>query len=315
MTTRVLIVDPLTLLGRELTRCIEDSPDLVFDIDYRHTSGDDEHQIAELGAVPALVPTLDGADDTGDAGIVVVTSDPGGDRAGFLEDMAHRRSDLTLIDVARLPELADVTRPAVAATATSGDGLHLRVAHPALVVARSLITALEPLGPTRGHVAAVDPVSIYGREALDALVHQAARRLQGGDPEQSIGGQVLAFNQVSVESDQLTEDAAVLVSTVPLAVTRTLSGCFHGHVVHLAIELAEPIDDPELRDALDACGDVIVADPPFSLDAVPDRDHIFVSQPQLSPDRRIAAVTAMVDGLRLGGALTAVEILRALTVH
>ncbi len=315
MTTRVLIVDPLTLLGRELTRCIEDSPDLVFDIDYRHTSGDDEHQIAELGAVPALVPALDGADDTGGAGIVVVTSDPGGDRLGLLEDMAIRRSDLTLIDVARLPELADVARPAVAATAMSGERHHLRVAHPALVVARSLINALEPLGPTRGHLAAVDPVSTYGREALEVLVHQAGRRLQGGDPEQTIDGQVLAFNQVSVVSDHLAEDATLLIPGVPLAVTRTLNGCFHGHVAHLAVELAEPADDPELRDALETCGNVIFADPPFSLDAVPDRDHIFVSQPQLAPDRRIVAVTAMVDGLRLGGALTAVEILRALTVH
>jgi hypothetical protein len=174
---------------------------------------------------------------------------------------------------------------------------------------------MESFGPLRGHLAAVDPVSIYGRGALEALVHQAARRLQGGDPDQYIDGHVLAFNQISVDAVGLTEDAAALIPDVPLAVTRTLNGCFHGHVAHLAIELAEPVDDPELRDAFDAAGDLIAAESEFGLDAVADRDQVLVSPPQLSPDRRTVAVTAMVDGLRCGGAVTAVEILRAMTVH
>ena len=51
------------------------------------------------------------------------------------------------------------------------------------------------------------------------------------------------------------------------------------------------------------------------LDLVPDRDQVLLTQPQISPDRRVVAATAMVDGLRLGGAVTAVEILRSMTVH
>ncbi len=315
MTTKILIVDPLTMLGRELARCIEDSPDLVFDIEYRHTSEDNEHQIAEIGAAPALVPTLDGADDTADAGIVVVTSDLECERSRLLEDMAVRHTEITIIDVARLPGLNDLTSPAVGATARTGERRHLRVAHPALTAAVSIVTALEAFGPVRGHIAAVDPVSMFGRDALETLVHQATRRLQGGTPDDRIDGHVLAFNQVSVDAADLTEDAAALIPGVPLAVTRTLSGCFHGHVAHLAVELAEPVDDPELRDAFDAAGDVIASESQFGLDSVTDLDQVLISQPQLSPDRRVVAVTAMVDGLRRGGAVTAVEILRAMTVH
>jgi len=75
MSSKILIVDPLTLLGREFTRCLEEAPDLTLEVEYRHTSTDDEHQIAELEAHPALVPPLEGPDEIANAGIVVVTSD------------------------------------------------------------------------------------------------------------------------------------------------------------------------------------------------------------------------------------------------
>jgi len=315
MASKILIVDPLTLIGRELARCIEATPDLSVEIDYRHTADDDEHQIAELGAEPALVPPLDDPDDVAGAGIVVITSDTETERIGHMENLLIRHPEISVVDVSRLPRLTELTSPALPETAMGMDRLHLRVAHPALAAAAAVLTALRPLEPRRGSVAAVDPVSTFGRGALETLVHQAGRRMQGGDPDHTIGGHVLAFNQVTVDSDELTIDASELFPDFPLAVTRTLSGCFHGHVAHLSIELAEPVDDPELREAFEITGSIILGDPPMGLELVPDRDQILVTQPQMSPDRRVVAVTALVDGLRIGGALTAVEIVRTMTVH
>jgi len=315
MASKILIVDPLTLIGRELTRCIEATPDLAFEIDYRHTATDDEQQITELGAEPALVPPLEDSDDTGGAGIIVVTSDTETERIGLLENLMIRHPEITVVDVSRVPKLMDLTSPAIGSTALETERCHLRVAHPALAAAASVLNALQPLAPVRGCVAAVDPVSVFGREALEVLVHQAGRRMQGGTPDHAIDGHTLAFNQVAIESDALTEEAAELIRDVPLAVTRTLSGSFHGHVAHLSIELADPVDDPDLRDAFDAAPQVVLGETPISLDVVPDRDNVLLTQPQISPDRRMVAMTAMVDGLRIGGALTAVEILRSMTVH
>lgn len=315
MASKILITDPLTLVGREFIRCLEDAPDLAVDVDYRHTSTDDEHQIAELGAKPALVPPLDDPAEIAGFGIVVVTSDSETERTGHLENLLIRHPEVTLVDVSRLPRLAELTIPAIGETVGTTDRWHLRVAHPALVAAAKVLIALRPLEPIRGSVAAVEPVSIFGREALETLVHQAGRRMQGGEPDHPIGGHVLAFNQVAVDSDALTEEAAELIPGTPLAVTRTLTGSFHGHVAHITIELAEPVDDPELRDAFDAADDIVIGEPPISLEVVPDRDHVLLAPPQLSPDRQIVSVTAMMDGLRLGGALTAVEILRAMTVN
>ena len=315
MAPKLLIVDPLTLIGREFARCLEAAPDLALEIEYRHTAMDDEVQISELGAQPALVPALDGPDEIADGHMVVVTTETETERTRHLEDLLVRHPGITLVDVSRLPSLAELTTPAIGATAAGIDPPHLRVAHPALVAVAAVLAALRPLDPIRGSVAAVDPVSAFGRDALEILVEQAGQRMQGGKPDRPIDGHVLAFNQVAVDADSLTEEAADVIPDIPLAVTRTLNGSFHGHVAHMAIEFAEPVDDPELRDAFESASDLVVGEPPIGLDTVPDRDHALLAPPQLSPDRRIIALTAMMDGLRLGGALTAVDILRALTVN
>jgi len=315
MASKILIVDPLTLLGRELARCIEASPDIAVEVDYRHTSDDDEHQIAELGAEPALVPPLDDPDDTGGAGIVIVTSDTETERTGQLENLLIRHPEITVLDLSRMRRLIELTAPAVPSTIHSQDRLHLRVAHPSLVATSEIVSALRLLEPVRGAVAAVDPVSTFGRDALETLVHQAGRRMQGGDPDDSIDGHILAFNQVVVDADELQLEAAELLPEMPLAVTRTLSGCFHGHVAHISLELAEPVDDYELREAFESTGALILGEAPMGLELVPDRDQVLLGQPQISADRRMVSLTAMVDGLRIGGAVTAVEILRSMTVH
>ena len=49
-----------------------------------------------------------------------------------------------------------------------------------------------------------------------------------------------------------------------------------------------------------------------ALDATIDTDQVALTPPALSSDRRMLATTAMVDGLRIGGALTALEILRSM---
>ena len=50
---------------------------------------------------------------------------------------------------------------------------------------------------------------------------------------------------------------------------------------------------------------------PLSPDTTPETDRVAMTPPRLSYDRRHVAISAMVDGLRIGGALTAREILEA----
>ena len=100
-----------------------------------------------------------------------------------------------------------------------------------------------------------------------------------------------------------------MVPNVPLAVTRSLSGVFHGHLAHLGLVFADRVDPDDVRDALSQTEGIEIADLPVSLDGVADRDFAIITPPVMSPDGRQLAVTAMADGLRVGGALTAIDIL------
>ncbi|HSL18851.1 MAG TPA: hypothetical protein VLB51_13170 [Methylomirabilota bacterium] len=312
MISKILIVDPLTLLGRELLRCLEASPDLGFEIEYRHTSPDDELQIAELAAAPALVAPLEADEALAGVDVVVVASDAETDRTARLERMLAAHPEVAVVDVGRLQSLRELTSPDAGLDPAGGSDRRVRVAHPALAAAALVARALEVLDPVRIIVAAVDPVSGAGRDAIETLAHQAARRLQGGTPDHLLDGHVRAFSQISVDPDALAEEAAVILPGLPSTVTLTLGGCFHGHLAHLALELADPVDDFELRDLLEDRPDLVLVESPLKLDDVVDRDQVLLSLPQLSADRRVVAFTAMVDGLRVGGAVTAVAILRSM---
>jgi aspartate-semialdehyde dehydrogenase len=97
-----------------------------------------------------------------------------------------------------------------------------------------------------------------------------------------------------------------------LAITRTLSGCFHGHLAHLGLSFEHRLDEHDVRQALELAEGLFTDSLPISLDSVPDQDCVFVTPPLLSPDGTQLALTMMADGLRVGGALIAIQILEAL---
>lgn len=310
MPSKTLILDPLTLRGRELLLCSNRLDGIVGEWDFRHTDLDEEHQIADLSAGPALVPPLDGPEDFVGADVIVVASDGWSSRHEHLITYLGDRPDAALIDLSGFEPLREQTTPSVGEV---GPGSRrLRVAHPALFATSRLFEVLSHLGANRGSLAVVDPASAFGREAIEILARQAAQRVQGAPVDDRVHGHVLAFNEIAIESDDLREDAALLLPDLPLAITRTLSGSFHGHLAHLGLSFERRFEPGEVRDLLKQAEGIEIEELPLSLDSVPDRDHVVVTPPVLSPDGTQLALTLMADGLRIGGALTAVEILEAL---
>jgi hypothetical protein len=292
---KLLVIDPLTLMGREFMSLVERRPDLVGDFSYCHTDDDDEHQIAELAGRPSLIPPLSGAEEFALCSAVLVATDTDSARLRHLFANMDDDPSLPVIDVGRSAALADRGRPA-AGGADSWPTAHVRVAHPALVVLSALVSALRHLDPTGGTVMAVDPVSSLGGAAVESLIE----------------GNVLAFNVVAGIDDVLQDDAAIVVPGLDVAVSRAVAGCFHGNAVYLGIRFERPVDEDALRDAILADQRFAVREDPLSLDTTPETDKVALTPPRLSRDRHHAAVTAMVDGLRIGGALTALEILESL---
>jgi len=308
---KLLIIDPLTLLGREILQTIEREPALSGEIGYLHTTADEEHQIAELGGKPALVPPLTGANDLAGCSAVLVASESEGPRLEHLVSFIESDAATPIVVAGRPGSMRDLTVP-VAEPAASPSDYHVRVAHPALVATSILAGALRDLEPVSATVAAVDPVSSMGGKAIESLARQAAQRLSGGQVEELIDDHLLAFNLIAVEDDDLNEDASVVLPGMDMSVTRSLAGRFHAHVAHIGLGFQHPVEDPDLRDALLADPRVLICDTPFTADSVTDSDNVTVYSPRLSRNRRQLAVTAMVDGIRIGGAITALEILRSI---
>ena len=310
MPSTVLILDPLTLKGREFLGCSERLEGLVGEWEFRHTDLDEEHQIADLSSGPSLVPPLDGPDDLGGADVIIVASDGWSSRHDHLLGYLDSHPDTLLVDLAGFEHLREITIPSIGEVPP--DSRQLRVAHPALFATARVVEVLSYLGTLRGALAIVDPASAFGREGVEILARQAAQRVQGVQVEDRIQGHVLAFNTVAVDSDELEEDAALLLPDLPLAITHTLSGCFHGHLAYLSLSFERRLEAESVEDALAQAEGLRTDSLPVSLDSIPDQDQVVVTRPRLSPDGMELAMTMMADGLRVGGALTAVEILEGL---
>jgi hypothetical protein len=308
--SKTLILDPLTLRGRELLLSSDRLDGVVGEWDFRHTDLDEEHQIADMIQGPALVPPLEGPEDFNGADAIVIASDGWSSRHEHLIAYLDDNPETILLDLTGFENLRDRTTPSIGEVGP--DSRQLRVAHPALFGTSRLNEVLSHLGALGGSLAVVDPASAYGREAVEILARQGAQRLQGAPVDDRVHGHVLAFNEVAIDGDDLQEDASLILPDLPLAITRTLSGSFHGHLAHLGLSFERRVDPEEVRDVLAQAEGIEIDSLPLSLDSVPDRDHVVVTPPSLSPDGTQLALTMMADGLRVGGALTAVEILERL---
>jgi hypothetical protein len=308
--SKTLILDPLTLKGREFLRSSDPLEGIVGEWDFRHTDLDEEHQIADMTQGPALVPPLDGPDDLVGADVIVVVSDGWSSRHEHLLAHLDDNPETILLDLTGLENLRDRTTPSIGDVGP--DSRQLRVAHPALFATSRVAEVLSHLSALRGSLAVVEPASAFGREGIEILARQATQRAQGAPVADRILGHVLAFNAVAVESDELQEDAALLLPDLPLAITRTLSGSFHGHLAHLGLSFERRVEPGDVRDVLAQADAIEIDSLPISLDSVPDRDNVVVTPPSLSPDGTQLALTMVADGLRVGGGLTAVEILESL---
>lgn len=307
---KILVIDPLTLMGREFVDSAERLGQQLPDIEFRHTAIEDEHDIVDLGTGPALVPPLNETDELNGYDAVIVTSEELGSRHDILFKWMDEQPDGALIDLSRLEPLLDRTTPSDGSVPP--ESRHLRVANPAIVAAARIIRLLEPLDVRGGTLAVLEPVSVHGRSAIELMAQQAAQRLKGAEVGEKIYNHVRAFNEIAIDGGDLAEEAARVLPGFPLAVTRSLSGAFHGHLAHLGVNFSQSVEDGEVEHILSQAEEIDLVLAPLRLDLIPDNDRPLVTPPVVSLDGTQAAMTIMMDGLRVGGALTAIEILQNL---
>ena len=304
----ICLLDPLSLVGRELLRLLERRRARVA---YRHTLAGDEHQVAELGGQAELVPPLGEPEDVPGDAVLVLTAEPAPGRREILEELLEQRPGLPVLD---LSPTAVLTGPTVAAGPLPAppDPPRVRVASPVAAALHHLSGPLRELG-LAGLTAVVEvPASASGTEWIERLAGQAAARLAGRPPEPLPDGTVLAFNLVTGTDPALAAEVAQLLPGVPAAVTVARPGTFHGWAVHLGAAFSRPVDTGSVVAAWRASGRIEVVSGRLELGAATERDEVLVSPPSLSADGRFLVTVAALDGLRVGCAATALEILPTL---
>lgn len=299
---RFAILNPLTLMGQAVTTEIQMRfPEA--DVGFFHTSDEDEHQIASVTGDPALVPPLDEAEGLSNFDVVVLTSDRINPRLKVLETALDQDSSMVFIDASPLKHYRRRTSPSSGAEPVA-PGARIRPAHPSLIVAGSVIRALEALRPEAVTIGAVEPVSIFGKDAIRMLALQAAQRLQGEDVTEMIDEQVAAFNMTARSGVDLVTDASELFPGIEVAAGRTLGSSFHGHFTLLSVTCSLGLSVEGVSSAIGNTPGLSIAEFPLHLDGVSDRNGIWVTPPEISPGARTVVFQAMVDGVQIGGAET-----------
>jgi hypothetical protein len=307
---RIAILDPLTLTGRELTSEIDRAfPEA--DVHLFHSEDDDEHQIASTGDQPALTPPLNESGDLAEFDVVILAADRAGLRLKALESALESIPELIFIDASPLGLYRHLTFPALGEDGVS-PGARLRPAHPSIAVAHAVLRVLDSFGPETMTIAAIEPVSIFGKEGITTLAHQAGQRLQGEKVTRTIDDQIAAFNMTAQPGADLTGDAARLFPELEVVATRTSGGCFHGHVTLLGVTVTDCISRDEAVESLTSIPGAILAEFPMSLGDDDGRGVIRISLPEISLGGHMLSIQAMVDGTQVGGAKTVVSLLEKL---
>ena len=304
---RFAILDPLTLVGQALTTELKQKFPSA-DVSLFHTTDDEEHQISEIDGEAALVPPLSQEGALSEYDVVILAADRISPQLKQLEQTIEDGDAIVFIDASALNHYRDITTPALNSRAMTS-GARLRPAHPSIVVADCVLRALAEFEPTNLTIAAIEPVSIYGKEAISTLAHQAAQRLQGDGVSEKIDKRVAAFNMTAVSSTDLLNEATLLFPDLEVAATRTLAGWFHGHLAILNLTFPSPLPIKAAVRALKNAPDLTLRKTPLHIDGVSDREGICLTPVEASPGGHILCLQAMVDGLQIGGAVTVAAML------
>jgi len=306
--SRVGVVAPNTLLGRELRDRLAARTDLFGEP--RLLSADEEEigQLAESGGAAAFVGRLD--EHAFDGLEVVFFCGAIGDDRPWLSRLPESAVAVVLSAGARA---GDGVAALAGVGAGSAAGRTLLVPHPAAAGLALVLARLAPFGVRAAQAVALLPVSLGGAAAIDELFEQTRdllnfqRRAGGAARPQT------AFNLTPAadDADDVARQALqALDADFPLSLQLLAAGVFHGVGLSLRVELARSPGDAELRRALAADPRLELARKPAAVSPVAlagsESLRLVVLRRGAAPGELL--LWAAFDNLTRGGALCALEL-------
>lgn len=312
--TRVAILSPATLLGREVRDLLE-GRGLADDLDLLSADEEEVGTVTESRGAATLVAAAT-AEALADADLVfacgplevdepLVEARPEGATAILLSPSAT-------VDHGQ-PVVAGVNPEAAAA------GAVLLSPHPAAISLAHLLAPLGGLGLEGATATVVLPVSMIGDRGLEDLLEQTRDLLaMTGEQRPSVFDRQLAFNLYPAPEagGGLAELVrAVLALPAPLAIHPLQGAVFHGVAVSLFVRFEEDPGLERVREALAGQEHVAMHDVDAEGGAPPGPTAAAAREEILVGSIHSAAgapggywIWAVMDNLTRGGALNAVEI-------
>mgnify|MGYP005846325859 CR=1 FL=1 len=311
LSQTLTILDPTSLLGREIADGLAaELPDVRCRL--FHTSGADNHLIANVGGAASVVTPLQSLDELAGSAALIVSEPLGEELAAALLDWLVRHPEVALVDASQ-PGIAGEQTLTVLdeAPRRHGQPRWYHLLDPSLAAPVRLLQALRAFRPTRAHLTVFRSASGFGYAAVEELAVQAAARLSGLAPtDHSALPAVVAFDLAPAgEAAQaaLQRQLAGVLPDIELDLQVVEMGVFFGHAASFFVPLTEPVTERRVRTALRA-GGLRLARRNQSVrpSDLADEESAMCARLRVT-DRQISG-WLVADGLRLAGAAAVVRI-------
>lgn len=314
--SRIAILHPTTLLGREVRELLEDRPQLWTELTLLSTDQDEIGRLTDVGGGAGVI--VEGRpEDVANVDLLFVCGDAAGARP-FVDALP---AGGTAVVVSADGE-SGPGRPVVAGLTDDEPtkGEVLRSPHPGTIFLAHLLAPLRDLGLVGATATLIQPTSLYDEAGLDDLFEQTRGILamKGGHSE--MFGRQLAFNVIParVSGGRISAEVSeVLELPAPVSVQLLQGGVFHGMSASLHLEVSGSGGAGGalgVRDALADSPYVEITDEPDLLGPIDAAAEERLLVGHVTQDRPGSVwIWAVMDNLTRGGALNAVEIAERLS--
>lgn len=307
--SRIAVVHPSTLLGKELLERLALRPQLAADLRLLSL---DESEVGTLvdaaGAASFVGRVEEGVFDDVDLALFAGEA-PADARAAALLPAS---TPAVFASVGAAPDATLAAIAGVGSEARLGV-VRLASAHPAAVALAYLLRPLVAHGLRRAHATVVMPVSTFGATGIDALFEETRALLTFSERKRSrLFPTQVAFNLLPLADDETAVEAqlAQVVGTgCESSVGLAQGGVFHGLTVSVAVEVETKFVKDELRHLLSGAPGIERSKEPKKLGPVAAAGEENLLLGAVRPlGRGRYRIWAVMDNLVRGGALNSLDL-------
>lgn len=312
---KVLVVEPNSLVGKELREMVEAASDPRLQIELAAVSEEGVSTLTRLDDEAALVTEIT-PESLRDADVAVLCGRAARQRRAV--EMARREATQLVVAATELdhPEGTPVVAGLGDRELVTDEVLVSP--YPATIALGHLLAPLVERGLARASATVLLPASSQDNAGLDELFEQARSLLTfAADKPVAVYGHQLAFNLLPGPSAEAMRRhvARILDREIDLSVQLLQSPVFHGVAVSLLVEVDPGRDEADIRAAIDASPycEAVEADEGLGPIDSTRREEILVGRIAADADRPGAFwIWAVMDNLRRGGASNVLAILQSL---